>query len=196
MIEVGERIPIPARTSWSARLDAGASFRIIDVEGGQAADLFVYNPAKPTEYLSGRHTRVHMGEAYPRAGWTFVSNQRRPMLEFTEDTSPGRHDCLVAACDQFRVRVARRGLRSRILRAEPPSRGQEIRDRRRSSSAADQRLRELSGLRGRQARARGVREQAGRRCNLQAPRRWHRDRLGVPPGHRGLPARRTHGYGD
>jgi uncharacterized protein len=105
MTEVVERIPIPARTSWSARLDAGASFRIVDVEGGQAADLFVYNPAKPAEYLSGRHTRVHMGEVYPRVGWTFVSNERRPMLEFAEDTSPGRHDCLVAACDQFRYEL-------------------------------------------------------------------------------------------
>jgi uncharacterized protein YcgI (DUF1989 family) len=105
MSELIERIPVPARTGWSARLDAGRSFRIIDVEGGQAADLFVYNPVKPTEYLSARHTRVHTGEVYPRVGWTFVSNERRPMLEFTDDTSPGRHDCIVAACDPFRYEL-------------------------------------------------------------------------------------------
>jgi uncharacterized protein YcgI (DUF1989 family) len=103
--EVIERIPLPARTGWSEKLDSGTSFRIIDVEGGQAADLFVYNPDRPSEYMSGRHSRVHMAEAYPRAGWTFVSNERRPMLEFTDDTSPGRHDCMVAACDEFRYEL-------------------------------------------------------------------------------------------
>ncbi|MFN8161739.1 MAG: urea carboxylase-associated family protein [Solirubrobacterales bacterium] len=105
MSEVAERIPIPARGSWSAKLESGSEFRIIDAEGGQAADLFVYNPSKPTEHVSAQHTRVHMGEIYPKAGWTFVSNERRPMLEFTEDTSPGRHDCLAAACDQFRYEL-------------------------------------------------------------------------------------------
>ena len=46
-----------------------------------------------------------MGELYPRAGWTFYSNERRPMLEFTEDTSPGRHDCIAAACDRYRYEL-------------------------------------------------------------------------------------------
>ncbi len=31
-----------------------------------------------------------------------MTNERRPILEFVEDTSPGRHDCLAAACDRFR----------------------------------------------------------------------------------------------
>ena len=52
--------------------------------------------------MSGRHTRVYMDEIYPRAGCTFYSNERRPILEFTEDTSPGKHDCIVAACDPYR----------------------------------------------------------------------------------------------
>ena len=104
MTEVMERIEIPARTGWSAKLEEGREFRIIDVEGGQAADLFVYNAANPIEYMSGRHTRVYMDELYPRAGWTFYSNERNPILEFVEDTSPGRHDCIVAACDPYRYR--------------------------------------------------------------------------------------------
>lgn len=105
MEDVVDRIPIPARTGWSARLGAGTSFRIIDVEGGQAADLFMFNPDNVTEYISGPHSRVHMHELYPRAGWTFYSNERRPMLEFTDDTSPGRHDCIVAACDTHRYQL-------------------------------------------------------------------------------------------
>lgn len=105
MAEVKERLEVPARTGWSAKLIREEEFRIIDVKGGQVADLFVYNSESPIEHLSAQHTRVHMGEIYPRAGWTFYTNERRPILEFTNDTSPGRHDCLVAACDPYRYEL-------------------------------------------------------------------------------------------
>jgi uncharacterized protein YcgI (DUF1989 family) len=94
--------PIPARTGWSGRLSAGERFRVIDVDGGQCADLWVFCAEDPSEHLSAQHTRVHMAEIYPKAGWTFVTGRRRPILRFVEDTSPGRHDCLVAACDSAR----------------------------------------------------------------------------------------------
>jgi uncharacterized protein YcgI (DUF1989 family) len=84
------------------RLDAGQSFRVIDVEGGQAADLWVFNPDDPAEFLSATHSRVAMGQVYPEKGWTFVTNERRPILEFVDDTSAGLHDCLAAACDRVR----------------------------------------------------------------------------------------------
>ena len=100
-----ERVEIPARSGWGARLEARTAFRIIDVDGGQAADLFVYNPDDVSEHLSAAHSRVHNGEIYPTVGWTFVSNERRPLLEFVADTSPGRHDCLVAACDPSRYEL-------------------------------------------------------------------------------------------
>jgi uncharacterized protein len=96
------RTEIPARTGWSAKLNAGQSFSVIDVEGGQAADLFAFNVDNTDEFLSAQHSRVAMGKTYPEVGWTFVTNERRPILEFTDDTSPGRHDCLAAACDRFR----------------------------------------------------------------------------------------------
>jgi len=96
------KTPIPARTGWSARLKEGQSFSVIDVEGGQAADLFAFNAENTDEFLSAQHTRVSMGKIYPEVGWTFVTNERRPILEFTDDTSPGRHDCLAAACDKAR----------------------------------------------------------------------------------------------
>jgi uncharacterized protein YcgI (DUF1989 family) len=98
----GSRISIPARTGWSAKLEEGQSFSVIDVEGGQAADLFAFNAENPEELLSAQHSRVAEGRIYPEVGWTFVTNERRPILEFTADTSPGRHDCLAAACDKAR----------------------------------------------------------------------------------------------
>ena len=96
------RSEIPARTGWSARLAAGSTFSVIDVDGSQCADLWVFNPEDPSEFLSAQHSRVSMGRVYPEVGWTFVTNRRRPILEFVEDTSPGRHDCLAAACDRYR----------------------------------------------------------------------------------------------
>ena len=97
--------PIPARTGWSARLRAGQSFKVIDVEGGQCADLWVLCAEDPAEHLSAQHTRVHMASIYPAVGWTFVTGRRRPILRFVQDTSPGLHDCLVAACDSARYEL-------------------------------------------------------------------------------------------
>jgi hypothetical protein len=96
---------ISARTSWSGRLDAGQAFKVVDVEGGQCADLWVFNADDPAEHLSAQHSRVHMASIYPAVGWTFVTNRRRPILQFVEDTSPGVHDCLVAACDSARYEL-------------------------------------------------------------------------------------------
>ncbi len=101
----GTRTVIPARTGWSGLLTAGTRFRVIDIDGGQAADLWTFNAERPQEHLSAHHSRVHEGEIYPRVGWTFVTNERRPILRFVEDTSPGRHDCLVAACDRPRYEL-------------------------------------------------------------------------------------------
>lgn len=99
------RFLIPARTGWSGRLSAGQAFRVIDVDGGQCADLWAFNAEDPTECLSAQHSRVHNAEIYPAIGWSFVTSRRRPILKFTMDTSPGRHDCLVAACDSARYEL-------------------------------------------------------------------------------------------
>jgi uncharacterized protein YcgI (DUF1989 family) len=100
-----ERTLVPARHGWSARLNAGEAFRVIDVEGSQAGDLWAYNADDLNEFHSAQHTRVHMDGIYPQVGWQFFTNRRRPILEFEEDTSPGRHDILAAACDRYRYEL-------------------------------------------------------------------------------------------
>lgn len=92
---------IPARAGWSTEVKAGQAFRITDVAGSQAADLWVYNKADMEEFLSTLHTAVMMKGIYPRPGWNFFSNHRRPILEFLEDTSTGEHDLLRPACDPY-----------------------------------------------------------------------------------------------
>jgi uncharacterized protein YcgI (DUF1989 family) len=51
------------------------------------------------EFLSMSHTRASTQHLCPRVGDVLRSNLRAPLLTLIEDTSPGDHDTLVAACD-------------------------------------------------------------------------------------------------
>ncbi|KAF2397526.1 hypothetical protein EJ06DRAFT_153826 [Trichodelitschia bisporula] len=51
------------------------------------------------EFLSMAHTRDALQRLIPGVGDTLVSNLRAPLLTLLEDTSPGTHDTLMAACD-------------------------------------------------------------------------------------------------
>jgi len=108
---VAQRIDIPAREARAVRVDAGERLRLIDVEGRQVADLFAYDADDVSEYASAEHTRVHVGRLFPQVGERFVTNRRRPILLFEEDSSPGLHDMLCAACDPSRyATLGARGL--------------------------------------------------------------------------------------
>jgi uncharacterized protein YcgI (DUF1989 family) len=56
------------------------------------------------EFLSMPHTRASINHLVPRVNDTLVSNLRAPLLTIVEDTSPGIHDTLIAACDPQRYR--------------------------------------------------------------------------------------------
>ncbi|KAF2839611.1 hypothetical protein M501DRAFT_722336 [Patellaria atrata CBS 101060] len=53
----------------------------------------------PMEYLSLPHTLAATHNLTPRPSSTLLSNLRQPLLTLLEDTSPGLHDTLLAACD-------------------------------------------------------------------------------------------------
>jgi uncharacterized protein len=72
------------------------------VAGGQVCDLFAFTAADPGEFASASHTRVAIGKLFPRPGDPVLTNRRRPILSVLEDTSPGWHDMLYAACDPAR----------------------------------------------------------------------------------------------
>jgi hypothetical protein len=96
---------VPARTGRAVRVERGSLVRVVDVEGQQVGDLFAYvvGPAGVTsEHLSASHTRTATSRLFPAIGEAFVTNRRRPILTLVEDTSPGRHDLLIAACDEAR----------------------------------------------------------------------------------------------
>ncbi|KAL2357508.1 hypothetical protein BJ546DRAFT_836041 [Cryomyces antarcticus] len=60
------------------------------------------NPAM--EYMSMPHCRAHTEHLVPKVNDTLVSNLREPLLTLVEDTSPGIHDTLIAACDPQRYK--------------------------------------------------------------------------------------------
>lgn len=95
-------INVPARECRAVRVRAGERFRVTDLEGSQVGDVFAFCSDDVSEYASAEHIRVHVDRLFPRVGEHFVTNRRRPILLFAEDSSPGVHDLLMAACDPTR----------------------------------------------------------------------------------------------
>lgn len=94
--------PIPARQGRAFHVAAGQQVRIVTPEGAQAADFFAYDAGDLGDWLSPMHTWVTTRSVRPRAGDTFLSRFRRPLLDFVEDGAGGVHDMMIAACDQRR----------------------------------------------------------------------------------------------
>ena len=97
-----ETVRVPAGEGRAVAVGAGQSFRVVDVSGGQVGDLFAFTATDPAEFASAEHTRLAIAKLFPRPGDPVLTNRRRPILIAAEDTSPGRHDMLYAACDPAR----------------------------------------------------------------------------------------------
>ena len=76
---------------------AGQTFRILDLEGNQAADTLFFNADDPQERYSAMDTIREQGNVYLTTGSKLRSNDNRVMLEIVADTC-GRHDTLGGAC--------------------------------------------------------------------------------------------------
>jgi uncharacterized protein YcgI (DUF1989 family) len=90
---------VPASHGKAIELKEGERIRIINTHGTQVLDTWAFNAADPHEWLSMEHTRSVTSRLVPRVGDCLVSTRRRPMLRFLADTSPGRHDTLLCACN-------------------------------------------------------------------------------------------------
>jgi uncharacterized protein YcgI (DUF1989 family) len=105
MTQTVSRTTVPARTGRAVRVQRGDHVRVVDIAGAQVGDLFAYvaTPAGITaEHLSASHTRAAVSRLFPAVGEAFVTDRRRPILTLVDDTSPGEHDLLIAACDDAR----------------------------------------------------------------------------------------------
>ena len=57
------------------------------------------------EFMSMEHQRSITQSVFPAIGVPLYSNYRRPLLTLEQDTSPGRHDTMLAACDIYRYEM-------------------------------------------------------------------------------------------
>lgn len=100
-----ERVEIPAREGKAALLGKGQRIKLINTHGTQVVDTWAFNRADLGEFMSMEHTRTSIEKVIPKVGDVMRTNRRRPILTFLEDTSPGIHDTLLAACDRYRYEL-------------------------------------------------------------------------------------------
>jgi uncharacterized protein len=92
-----ERYHIGAGDYFLGEIKKGKTFRIVDLEGNQAADVLFYNARDSSERYSAMDTIRTQGNLYLSAGTKLMSNTNRELLEIVADTC-GRHDTLGGAC--------------------------------------------------------------------------------------------------
>ena len=98
-------VTIPARKGKAALVEAGQRVKVINTHGQQVVDAWAFSRDSLTEFMSMEHTRTALTSIMPRVGDSLVTNRRRPILSLLEDTTPGIHDTLLAACDHYRYQL-------------------------------------------------------------------------------------------
>lgn len=98
-------ILVPARQGRAQLMIAGQRIRIVNTHGSQVVDTWAFNAVDLDECMSMEHTRSTIDKMMPDVGEAFLTNKRRPILTIVEDTTPGVHDTLNAACDVHRYHL-------------------------------------------------------------------------------------------
>ena len=93
---------IPARRGAAAFVPAGQRIEVINTHGEQVVDTWAFVRHDLSEFMSMEHTRATLKKLRPEVGDHLYSTRRRAILTLVEDTSPGVHDTLMAACDDYR----------------------------------------------------------------------------------------------
>ncbi len=99
---MSDLIQIPARKGKAAFVSQGQSVKLINTHGSQVVDTWAFARHDLKEFMSMEHTRATLVKIMPATGDHLYTNRRRPILTIKEDTTPGIHDTLMAACDDFR----------------------------------------------------------------------------------------------
>ncbi|RON33860.1 DUF1989 domain-containing protein [Pseudomonas brassicacearum] len=93
---------LPARRGTAIKLEKGQIIKVINTHGKQVVDTWAFNPDDLHEAMSMEHCRASWLKVNPQVGDTLITNNRRSILTIVEDTTPGVHDTLIAACDHTR----------------------------------------------------------------------------------------------
>ncbi|RSL34042.1 DUF1989 domain-containing protein [Salibacterium salarium] len=88
---------IPAGEGWMRELKPGQVFRIVDVDGNEAADTLFYDADNPEDHYSAINTINAQNNIYLTTGSVLKSETGKDLLEIVADTV-GRHDTVGGAC--------------------------------------------------------------------------------------------------
>ncbi|WP_341218202.1 urea amidolyase associated protein UAAP2 [Neptunomonas phycophila] len=88
---------IKAGDYYLGTIKAGQTFRIVDLEGNQAADTLFFNANDPSERYSAMDTIREQSNVYLTTGSELRSNLNNVLLRIVADMC-GRHDTLGGAC--------------------------------------------------------------------------------------------------
>ena len=90
---------IPAGEYWLHEIKQGQVFRILDLEGNQAADTLFYDAHDPENRYSAADTVQRQAALYLTTGTELISTDGDVLLTIVADTC-GRHDTLGGACSR------------------------------------------------------------------------------------------------
>lgn len=88
---------VPAGEPWIREIQKGQYFRILDLEGNQAADTLFYNARDYEDRYSAQDTIREQANIYLTTGTKLMSAKGNVLLTIVADTC-GRHDTLGGAC--------------------------------------------------------------------------------------------------
>ena len=104
-------VTVDPGAGYSGIIPAGASFRIVDLHGNQAADTLFYDAHEHSNRYSAMDTVREQSAAYLTTGSHLMSSELDVLATVTADTC-GRHDTLGGACGQ-ESNVIRYGMHTR-----------------------------------------------------------------------------------
>lgn len=103
-VDPADRV-VPGGRGTAVEVGCGQVIDIVNIFGSQVVDFWAFGKENAAEYLSMPHCRSVLEKLHFTRGDALYSNRRRKILEIVEDTSPGIHDSLLAACDAERYRL-------------------------------------------------------------------------------------------
>lgn len=93
---------LPARRGRAVCVAKGKALQIINTHGQQVVDTWCFNADDLSEFMSMEHLHATLQSVFPAERDGLITNRRRAILVLEEDTSLGRHDTVIAACDVHR----------------------------------------------------------------------------------------------
>jgi uncharacterized protein len=95
-------IVVPGSHARAVRVGAGHNVRVVNTHGTQVVDFWALRADAPEIAMSMQHSRIRWQNLRPHPGDEMLDEERATILTMLEDTSPGVHDTVIAACDPFR----------------------------------------------------------------------------------------------